>query len=470
MRILILDASPALRDQCQACIATQWPGATVEARALEPPQRTRARDGPGEWQRYDAVLLEHHAAGHTGIEWLRACKHRAQVLPPVILLSGESGEDIAVQAMKLGAADYLRTDKLTPARLIDAVSDAILERAYQHDRVLARARLADRASDSVTLPFAPDTGGSTAPGTLQTVGARDAAPAAGLHRPAHRSGPNGSGTAAMPNINGYRLMRQIGAGGTSKVFLAERLPKLGRAAPSPAQVVLKVLDAQWMSSASIERFIREYRIISAVQNQHVARIYDQGITDDHVYIAMEYFPGGDLRARLGNAEQRSAGPLLSSMQTLRVVMQVARALDAVHSAGVIHRDLKPNNIMFRSGGQLALVDFGVAKLNGENTLPATGGSLLATPLYMSPEQCLGRPQDARSDLYSLGVMLYEMFTGRRLFESDNLATIAFSHVHGEVPPLPPHLAGYQTLMDRLLAKNPDGRFGSARELFAYIAY
>ena len=443
----------------------------MEARALEPPQRTRARDGPGELQRYDAVLLDHHAAGHTGIEWLRACKNRAQILPPVILLSDESGEDIAVQAMKLGAADYLRTDKLTPARLIDAISDAILERAHQHDRVLARARLADRASDSMTLPFVQDTSG----GALQATGARDAAVAPGQHAPAYGSGATGSGATgsgphAMPKINGYRLMRQIGAGGTSKVFLAERLPKLGRAAPSPAQVVLKVLDAQLMASESIERFIREYRIISAVQNQHVARIYDQGITDDHVYIAMEYFPGGDLRARLGNAEQRSAGPLLSSMQTLRVVMQVARALDAVHSAGVIHRDLKPNNIMFRSGEQLALVDFGVAKLNGENTLSATGGSLLATPLYMSPEQCLGRPQDARSDLYSLGVMLYEMFTGRRLFESDNLAAIAFSHVHGEVPLLPPHLSGYQTLMDRLLAKNPDARFGSARALFAYIAY
>ncbi len=437
----------------------------MEARALEPPQRTRSRDGPGEWQRYDAVLLDHHAAGHTGIEWLRACKNRAQVLPPVILLSDESGEDIAVQAMKLGAADYLRCDKLTPARLIDAISDAILERARQNDRVLARARLSDRASDSMTLPFAHDTGGGMAAGVPHTAAARDAPSAPHLQAP-----PGGSGAAAMPRINGYRLMRQIGAGGTSKVFLAERLPKLGRAAPNPAQVVLKVLDAHLMSDASIERFIREYRIISAVQNQHVARIYDQGITDDHVYIAMEYFPGGDLRARLGNAGQRSAGPLLTSMQTLRVVMQVARALDAVHSAGVIHRDLKPNNIMFRNGEQLALVDFGVAKLNGESTLTTTGGILLATPLYMSPEQCLGQPQDARSDLYSLGVMLYEMFTGRRLYESDNLAAIAFSHVHGEVPPLPPHLSGYQTLIDRLLAKNPDDRFGSARQLFAYIAY
>ena len=111
----------------------------------------------------------------------------------------------------------------------------------------------------------------------------------------------------------------------------------------------------------------------------------------------------------------------------------------------------------------------MAKQLGEHTITATDG-LIATPLYMSPEQCLGKPQDARSDLYSLGVMLYEMFTGKRLFDSDNLAAIALSHVHGEIPRLPPALGGYQSLMDRLLAKNPDDRFQSARELFGYIAY
>ena len=89
---------------------------------------------------------------------------------------------------------------------------------------------------------------------------------------------------------------------------------------------------------------------------------------------------------------------------------------------------------------------------------------------MSPEQCLGKPQDMRSDLYSLGVMFYQMLTGQRLFDSDNIATLVFSHVHGEIPRLPPNLAGYQTVLDRLLAKNPDDRFQSARELFAYIAY
>ena len=228
--------------------------------------------------------------------------------------------------------------------------------------------------------------------------------------------------------------------------------------------MLKVLASQLMTDSFIERFIREYRIISGVQNEHVARIFDQGVTDDHVYIAMEYFPHGNLKARL---EARDHPPL-TSMQTLKTVMQIARALDAIHTAGVIHLDLKPHNIMYRDAGHLALVDFGLAKQVDEKTITATGGGLLATPLYMSPEQCLGKPQDMRSDLYSLGVMFYQMLTGQRLFDSDNIATIVFSHVHGEIPRLPPNLAGYQTVLDRLLAKNPDDRFQSARELFAYI--
>ena len=440
MRILIIDASPDLRELCAAHIATQWPGATVDTRTLELPLQNG--DAAEHWQRYDALLLDHHADGQTGIEWLRACRDRAADLPPTILLSDEHSADVAVQAMKLGAADYLRKDRLTPTRLVAAINDAILERAGHHDRLLARARLAERFDDNITQQIDPR--------AMASIGVATAADA--------------------PRINGYHLLRMIGSGGTSKVFLAERLPRMGQAAPEPAQVVLKVLDANLMTDSFIERFIREYRIISGVQNQHVARIFDQGITDDHLYIAMEYFPGGDLGARLGTRTEQAEGPLLTSMQTLKIVMQMARALDAIHSAGVIHRDLKPHNIMFRANGQLALVDFGLARQVDEKTITATGGTLLATPLYMSPEQCLGKAQDARSDLYSLGVMLYQMFTGRRLFESDNIAAIAFAHVHGVVPQLPESLAGYQTLMDRLLAKNPDDRFASARELFAYIAY
>ena len=159
---------------------------------------------------------------------------------------------------------------------------------------------------------------------------------------------------------------------------------------------------------------------------------------------------------------------LSPLQSIRLAAQIARALDAIHTAGVIHRDLKPHNIMFRDAKRLALVDFGLAKQDGEKSITVAAG-IGATPLYMSPEQCIGRPQDARSDLYSLGVILYEMLTGTRLYDGDNLAAIAFQHVHAEVPRLTPALQPFQGVIDRLLAKDPDDRFQSARELFAKIA-
>jgi serine/threonine protein kinase len=251
------------------------------------------------------------------------------------------------------------------------------------------------------------------------------------------------------------VLRMIGEGGTARVWLAER-ERDGQT------MVLKVLNPEISRSDSfLQRFLREYRVISEIEDQHVARIYEAGIADDLVYIAMEYFAHGDLKARL----QRP----ITSLESLKLVAQIARALDAIHVRGIMHRDMKPHNIMFRSPDRVALVDFGLAKQFGEATITATGG-LLATPLYMSPEQCLGREQDARSDLYSTGVILYEMLTGQRLYDSDNLAAIAFMHVHADIPRLPARLAGYQALMDKLLAKDPARRFQSARELFAHIAY
>lgn len=431
VRIIIIDAAPAFRDQCAKHIADHWPGAELDLCAPAAPLEAEP-----DWARYDVLLLEHHAdgQGHNAIAWMKTLGDRLQSLPPIILLSGEAGEDTAVQAMKLGAADFLRRDKISAPRLIGAINDAILERARDRDRLLARARLAQRYADTVTLSL-----------DINSIG--EAPP------------PD------APAIAGYKMLRKIGEGGTSRVFLAEQLPRMGQRRESK-QVVLKVLNARLIADpAFIERFIREYRVISAVQNEHVARIFDQGITDDHLYIAMEYFAHGDLRTRI---ERRDAARL-SSIQALRITMQIARALDAIHTAGVIHRDLKPHNIMFRDAEHLALVDFGLAKQMGEKSITATGG-LLATPLYMSPEQCLGREQDSRSDIYSTGVILYEMLTGERLFDSDNLAGIAFQHVHAEIPRLPAPLTGYQTLLDRLLAKHPDDRFQSARELFAYIAY
>lgn len=267
------------------------------------------------------------------------------------------------------------------------------------------------------------------------------------------------GVPAAPDavqISGFRVLRQIGEGGMSKVYLAER-------ETDNAKLVLKVMDPILRKDKQfLQRFIQEYRIISKIQNEHVVKIFDQGVDADHAYIVMEYFSGGDLKEYLRKG--------MTSINALKIMGQIARALDAVHNAGVVHRDLKPQNLMFRENQRLAIADFGLAKeLNAELNLTQVG-MVIATPLYMSPEQVIGRPADKRSDLYSLGIIMFELLTGSVPYTAESPAALAYQHVHADVPKLPKRLSGYQPVVERLLAKDPDARFQSARDLFAYINF
>lgn len=257
------------------------------------------------------------------------------------------------------------------------------------------------------------------------------------------------------SIPGYRTLRMIGEGGMARVYLAERVR-------DGLQLVLKVLDPALRGNGTfLQRFEREYRLIASIENEYVARIYDHGFSGAHPYIAMEYLAGGTLAARIREG--------MTSLAALRLTSQIAKALDAIHAHDIVHRDLKPQNIMFRDNGRPVIVDFGLAKDLDSTTDLTRHGEIMATPRYMSPEQCLGLPADARSDLYSLGAIFYEMIVGRKLFGDEGPAGLVYQHVHGEIPLLPARLAGYQTVIDRLLAKRPEDRFQSARELFATIA-
>jgi len=256
-------------------------------------------------------------------------------------------------------------------------------------------------------------------------------------------------------VEGYNIVHIIGQGGQAQVYLAER-------DSDGLRVALKVLDRTLRQDAVfLERFVREYKLATSILSEHVAKVYDQGFAGDYPYIAMEFLPSGTLAARIHEG--------LTSRNALRITSQVARALDAIHAQGIVHRDLKPANILFRADGRPVIVDFGLAKDLGSRSTLTIAGQLLATPRYMSPEQCLGHAVDARADLYSLGAIFYEMLTRHKLFEAESIANLVNAHLHAPIPRLPEHLAGYQPILDRLLAKDADHRFQSARELFAMIA-
>ena len=261
-------------------------------------------------------------------------------------------------------------------------------------------------------------------------------------------------TSEQQAVPGYTVVHIIGQGGQAQVFLAER-------EHDGLRVALKVLNRKLRNDpVFLERFVREYKLVASLNSNYVARIYDQGFSGDFPYIAMEFLPSGTLAARIREG--------LTARAALRIASQIAQALDTIHSHGIVHRDLKPANILFRADGRPVIVDFGLARDMRINSTLTVAGQFLATPRYMSPEQCLGNSVDARSDLYSLGAMLYEMMTGNKIYDHAHSADVIAMHVHAPVPELIGMLSVHQPLLDRLLAKNPEDRFQSAAEVIAEI--
>jgi serine/threonine protein kinase len=240
------------------------------------------------------------------------------------------------------------------------------------------------------------------------------------------------------------------------VFLAES-EKAGEL------VVLKVfreVPDKVEAHDTFNRFLQEYELVSRIRHPNVVRIHDLGIADDHAYIAMEYFSGGDLRARMRQP--------VTPVAALKVLAQIVRALAAIHGVGVLHRDLKPGNVMMRGDGTVALIDFGLAKqLALEAEITGTG-EIFGTPYYMSPEQGHGEDVDVRSDFYSLGVIFYEMLMRRKPYNARSVMAVIYLHRNGPMPSLGEGLQRYEPLMKRLLAKAPADRFQSATEVGAAV--
>lgn len=251
-------------------------------------------------------------------------------------------------------------------------------------------------------------------------------------------------------IPGYRVIRKINQGGMSTVYLAIQI-SVGRV------VALKVMNPQLNSDPAFsERFQREATIVGQLSHPNIVAIYDIGRHDDLNYIAMDYLPNGSVHDRMSTG--------LSGEEVLRVTREIAGALDHAHEKGYIHRDIKPENILFRSDNSAVLTDFGVARGLATNSRMTHVGTVVGTPHYMSPEQTKGNTVDGRSDLYSLGIVFYEMLTGTLPFQGDEAVTIALKHISAPIPKLPMQYLGYQKILDKLLAKDPEQRFQRGRDL------
>jgi len=384
-------------------VTSHWPNAEVTTVPAEDPQsliRLVSERAP------DALILQVDFASDAVAT--AALQHLGQMLraqPALycIMLADNGDEMSAVRSLKGGAKDYLPLAQITRDQLLGAVTEACSKR-----------RAANQAAKTLAQP------GGDPPGI---------------------------------EVPGYSILKEIATSNFSKVFL-------GRSENLRRNVVLKIMNrgssARELDDA--ERFQREYEIISSITHRAIVEIYDFGTLPNHLYLAMEYFPCGDLRDRLRNP--------MSVDESLYYLRAIAEALRVIHVFGILHRDLKPANVMLREDNSPVLIDFGLARRAVDDAEMTGAGQVLGSPYYISPEQAQGHRVDARTDLYSLGVMFYEMLTGQKPYNGRSALAIMRQHATSPVPALPAPTAAQQPLLDRLMAKQPSARYASAEELLA----
>lgn len=259
--------------------------------------------------------------------------------------------------------------------------------------------------------------------------------------------------------NRYKLLREVGAGGMAWVYYAQDLIE-------NTQVAIKVLYPQFSQDMSyVQRFIREAKLARQLSSEHIVRILNYGAERDIHYLTMELIEGKDLAMVLREQER------LPWPEALRIVAQVSLALETANLNGVVHRDIKPQNIMLTDQGVVKVLDFGIARACALPSLTQTG--FMGSPSYISPEQAMGEEVDIRSDIYSLGVVLFELLSGRLPFDASSPWSIISQHIAREPrtfslqdPTLPPQI---EVLINRMLAKEPDNRYQNPGQLLEAIS-
>lgn len=399
MRLLLVEHDARLRSRIRQAVCRDWPDALVTG---HPPDSAGALPPEFLAQGFDAVLLGESWPGGEGLDWLQDLAARPDFAPVLFLVDDIEGEGARL-ARVFGAFGVLARADIGSERFAGLLREASrTRRRALADWRVSEAGEASRRFGSVRIP-------------------------------------------------GYRCVRRIPGGTASELYVAES-EKLGSLVA--VKVTPSLHDAEG-NDAAFERFLQEYDIGRELRHPNIVLSHELGIADDHAYLVMEYFPDGDLRRRM------QAGCTVE--EALAIGIQISRALQALHDAGAYHRDLKPGNVLMRGPHRVALSDFGLAKRAQVDLEITDPGLIFGTPHYMSPEQSHGEHVDARSDLYSLGVLLYEMLTGERPFTDHNPMAILYKHRNAPVPRLPEPQRLLQPLIERLLAKRPEDRFATARE-------
>lgn len=404
LKALIIDDFADFRMLMSHHITTEWPDAVV----VEHDPVTQGKL-PTHFtgSGYDVVLLDHDLGDENGLDWLRHFKQRPG-FPPIIFMTAKGDELLAVKAIKSGAEDYIPKQKITHDFIIQAIKNAV-RKGKQDSALFDKNRdKQDKAPSEIDIP-------------------------------------------------GYRIIKPLTRGMSSSVLLAhsEELNK---------EVVLKVLlqipESKTEAASAFERFIQEYEVITKLNHPNIVKIFAHGASADQAFIAMEYFERGDLKKRLKE--------VMPASMAITYMRQMAEAIQTLHQVGILHRDLKPANVMVREDDSIALIDFGLAKQTQVDIDLTLTGEIFGTPYYMSPEQGHGDSVDERSDLYSLGVIFYEMLMGKKPYVAATPLAVIYKHSHADIPLVAGKFSRYQDLINRLMAKDPADRVQSAQDLLDYL--
>jgi serine/threonine protein kinase len=396
-RILIMRHASGLVNRARRLAIAKWPAAKLEVHDLAAYGKPPA---DFRWDRYAHLLIDDEYLRKEGLLWLSELRVKPN-FPKIVRVLPEPGRPSPPAEIAVKAPPAPRPENKSSTRP-DPASETL-----NNARVEAR-RLAD------------------AEAVLKSAG-----------------------------IQGFTPVKPLGSGATANVCLCERVS-------DKQAVVLKVLKSEGSGDSDLlSRFVQEYFATSSIDSPYVAKVFEHGFTDSHAYIVMEYFPAGDLRARV--ARDRP-----SIEESFIIIGSILSALVSVHAGGIIHRDLKPANVMFREDGTIALVDFGSARRDADPVAKTLAGVVIGTPYYLSPEQALGGTADERSDLYSVGVMLYELLTGQRMYAAASLVALFEMHKNAPIPKLPDEFSRHQRSLERLVSKKPAERFSSAAEAFTAL--
>ena len=406
IKVMIIDGQAAFRKLLSHHLTTHWPKANVSE--YDPIVSGHLPDefsGAGN----DIVLLGDELGNEyskkKGLQTLRKFL-KTPGFPPVVYFSTSDSSEEKTEARRLGADGFFARNNINHDALIIA---------------LGRILVSQRRLSSTDSLFVGDL-------------------ATGMH----------------PLVKGYRFIEKLAVSEHSAVYLAEKESE-------GIKVVLKVLRQVPDGSDGIgafDRFLQEYELIAELEHPNIVRIYDLGVSDDHAHIAMEYLAGGDLKHKIQEG--------ISEVDAVDYIQQIGGALAKVHKVGVLHRDLKPGNIMLRGDGSIALIDFGLAKRMRLKLEMTDHGEIFGTPYYMSPEQGHANEVDARSDIYSLGVIFFEMLTGEKPYLADNAMGIIYKHSNSPIPLLKPRLAKYQAIINLMLAKKSEDRMQTADEISEWL--